>query len=67
MAVELLLERNDNALEGGLRLLADEVCHLADVGVVQRRIDLVEHKERRRLVAARTPTSRGPITTPSLL
>lgn len=52
MAVELLLERDDDALEGGLCLLPDEVGHFADVGVVQGCVNLVQHKEGRRLEAA---------------
>lgn len=49
---ELLLERDDDALEAFARLLVDVVGHFADVRVVQSRVDLVEYEERRRVVAA---------------
>ena len=50
VAVKLLLERDDDGLQSA-RLASDEAGHLADVGVVQRRVDLVQHEERSRLVA----------------
>lgn len=49
---ELLLERDDDALEAFARLLVDVVGHFANVRVVQSRVDLVENEERRRVVAA---------------
>lgn len=48
--VKLFLQRDNDSLE--LRLLLTDVGrHLADVGVVQGGVNLVQHKERSRLVA----------------
>lgn len=52
--IEVVLEGDDDRLEargrGRPRLGADVLGHARHVGCVQRRVDLIQHEERRRMV-----------------